>query len=173
MRTNLQAVYKKEGLELNFPTCSVFPSTTVNFGPSTACVPHKDMANDAANWCHIVALGSFDPKRGGHLILHDLRLAIEFPPGASILIPSALFEHSNAPIQEGELRQSFTQYCAGGLMRWVECGFRTYETAKAVDAKGWRVFEAHLDERTKTRVEMFSTWEQLQSDRERWLKEWL
>lgn len=74
--------------------------------------------------CSVAALGSFDPKRGGHLILWDLKLVIEFPPGATILIPSAVLRHSNTSIQAGETRYSFTQYSAGGLFRWVEQGFR-------------------------------------------------
>ena len=57
-------------------------------------------------------------------MLWDLQLAIEFPPGSTILIPSAVLHHSNIPIQKGEERYSFTQYTAGGLFRWVDHGFQ-------------------------------------------------
>jgi len=33
--------------------------------------------------------------------------------------------HSNTPIQKGETRSSFTQYTAGGIIRWVDYGFQT------------------------------------------------
>ncbi|KAJ7697753.1 hypothetical protein B0H14DRAFT_3529203 [Mycena olivaceomarginata] len=56
------------------------------------------------------ALGDFDPDLGGHLILWDLRLVIRFPPGSTILLPSAIIRHSNTPIQAHEHRSSFVQY---------------------------------------------------------------
>ena len=73
----------------------------------------------------ITALGNFNPKLGGHLILWDLHLVIEFPPGSTILIPSASLRHGNTAIQPGEKQYSFTQYTAGGLFRWVEQGFQS------------------------------------------------
>lgn len=69
-------------------------------------------------------MGNFDPRLGGHLVLWDLRLVIEFPPGSTILIPSAVLCHSNIAIRAGETRYSFTQYTAGGLFRWVDHGFQ-------------------------------------------------
>ncbi|KAJ7799717.1 hypothetical protein B0H14DRAFT_3092781 [Mycena olivaceomarginata] len=68
-----------------------------------------------------------DPDLGAHLILWDLRLVIRFPPGSTILIPSAIVRHSNVPIQAHERRSSFAQYTAAGLFRWVRNGFKTDE----------------------------------------------
>nr|GAT52793.1 predicted protein [Mycena chlorophos] len=101
---------------------SVFPSCTFNFGPQTVTVPHLDLLNLAWGWCFITALGNFDPNKGGHLILWDLKRFIRFPPGATIAIPSALLRHSNVQIQQDETRYSFTQFAAGGLFRFVENG---------------------------------------------------
>ena len=78
-------------------------------------------------WCAITALGPFDPTHGGHLVLWDLKIVIEFPPGSTILIPSATLRHSNMAIQPGEKRFSITQYTAGGLFRWVDHGFQPSE----------------------------------------------
>nr|GAT44481.1 predicted protein [Mycena chlorophos] len=103
---------------------SVFPSCTFNFGPQTVTVPHLDLLNLAWGWCFITAFGNFDPDKGGHLILWDLKRIIRFPPGATIAIPSALLRHSNVTIQQDETRYSFTQFAAGGLFRFVESGFR-------------------------------------------------
>ena len=58
------------------------------------------------------------------MILWDLGLVIEFPPGSTIFIPSAALEHSNASIQEHERRYSFTQFTSGGIFRWVDYGFQ-------------------------------------------------
>jgi hypothetical protein len=75
--------------------------------------------------CAIQALGDFDPKFGGHLILWEVKKVVEFPPGSLVLIPSATITHSNTPVRLGETRTSFTQFCAGGLFRYVDNGFRT------------------------------------------------
>ncbi|KAJ7169311.1 hypothetical protein C8R43DRAFT_876463 [Mycena crocata] len=104
---------------------SVFAACTFNFGPSTVTFPHIDAANLAWGWCSITALGNFNPDLGGHLILWDLNLVIRFPPGSTIMIPSALLRHSNIAIQQGEKRYSFTQFTAGGLFRWVNNGHRS------------------------------------------------
>jgi hypothetical protein len=104
---------------------SVFAACTFNFGPRAICVPHLDYANLSWGWCAITALGDFDPDLGGHLILWDLRLVIRFPPGSTILLPSAVICHSNIPVRAHEYRASFIQYTAGSLFRWVRNGFRT------------------------------------------------
>ncbi|KII86527.1 hypothetical protein PLICRDRAFT_114577, partial [Plicaturopsis crispa FD-325 SS-3] len=111
-------------LRKNFKN-SIFPAATFNFGPNTICYPHRDYGNVSFGWCAVTALGRFDYTRGGHFVLWDLGLVIEFPPGATILLPSAVMKHSNTSIAAGEVRYSFTQYCAGGLFRWVYNGFRT------------------------------------------------
>lgn len=115
---------RKPSLRWNFPR-SIFAACTFNFGPRVITAPHLDFANLSWGWCAITALGNFDPDFGGHLILWDLRLVIRFPPGSTILLPSALIRHSNVAIRPHEHRCSFTQYTAGGLFRWVRNGFKT------------------------------------------------
>lgn len=100
---------------------NAFAGTTFNLGPKVTTYVHTDHLNFAPGWCAVVALGKFDPEKGGHLVLPDLGLAIEFPPSSLIFLPSAILRHCNAAIGEHETRYSFTQYTAGGLMRWVEC----------------------------------------------------
>ncbi|KAJ7055433.1 hypothetical protein C8F01DRAFT_994251, partial [Mycena amicta] len=115
----------KPSLEIGWPFArSVFAACTINFGRAVSR-PHLDYGNLAWGWCAITALGGFDPDRGGHLILWELRLVIRFPPGSTILIPSAAIHHSNTPIGINETRSSFVQYTAGGLFRWVDNGCRT------------------------------------------------
>ncbi|KAF9062497.1 hypothetical protein BDP27DRAFT_1147612, partial [Rhodocollybia butyracea] len=97
---------------------TVFAATTVNFGPQTCMPPHLDAGNTAHGWCTDTAGGDFDPEKGGHLVLWNLKLVIRFPPGSTILFPSALITHSNIPISPHETRYSVVQYSAGGLFRW-------------------------------------------------------
>ncbi|KAI0054533.1 hypothetical protein BV25DRAFT_1762217, partial [Artomyces pyxidatus] len=112
------------GLEKPFKN-SVFPTATFNFGPQAVTYCHKDHLNVPYGWCAVTALGNYDPTKGGHLYLWELKLVIEFPPGSTILLPSAILTHGNTPIASGEVRQAFTQYCAGSLARWCMYGFRT------------------------------------------------
>ncbi|RDB23198.1 hypothetical protein Hypma_009706 [Hypsizygus marmoreus] len=120
----LGALFERDpSLRPNFPS-SIFPAATINFGPRTICYKHKDFANLPFGWCAITALGSFDPTHGGHLILWDCHLVIEFLAGSTALIPSSVIAHSNTTVGEDEQRYSFTQYASGGLFRWVSHGFQ-------------------------------------------------
>jgi hypothetical protein len=109
-------------LRRNFAN-SIWPAATFNFGPHTVSFPHLDPGNLLYSWCSITSLGPFEPKQSGHLILWDLGIIVEFPPGSTIFVPSAIVTHSNTPIQPGERRYSFTQYCAGGIFRFIANGF--------------------------------------------------
>ncbi|KZP17766.1 hypothetical protein FIBSPDRAFT_671949, partial [Athelia psychrophila] len=100
-------------------TNSIFSTTTVNFGPNTVCYNHLDFTNAAARWYTIMSAGNYDPKRGGHLILFDIKTVVKFPLGSTILIPSLVMRHSNTPIQKGETLSGITQYSAGTLFHWV------------------------------------------------------
>jgi hypothetical protein len=100
----------------------VFPCRSFNLGDQSASYPHVDEKNLAQSWCSVTALGPFKADLGGHFVLWDLALYIRFPPGSTILIPSALLLHSNTTIQPGEERHSIVQYVAGGLARWVDYG---------------------------------------------------
>ncbi|KDQ54000.1 hypothetical protein JAAARDRAFT_698215, partial [Jaapia argillacea MUCL 33604] len=104
---------------------SPFAACTFNFGPDVRTFVHTDPKNLPWGWCVVTALGSFDPKRGGHLVLWDLKLVVEFPPGSTIFIPSAIIQHSNIPVAEGEVWLSYTQYTAGSVFRWVNYSFRS------------------------------------------------
>lgn len=164
MRTKLKLLFEAHpSLGLNFQN-SVYPAASFNFGPETACFPHTDAANDPCNFCHITALGRFDPKHSGRLILFDYKLVIEFPPGSSALIPSAIARHGNTGIRVGEMRQSFTQYCAGGLLRWVDAGFRTQATYAEEDPVGKAQFDAEAKERLRKALALFSKYDRLAED---------
>ncbi|KAJ7583738.1 hypothetical protein C8J56DRAFT_790490, partial [Mycena floridula] len=94
---------------------SVFTACTFNLGPHTCTWPHTDHANLAFGWCAITALGKFDHRKGGHLVLWNLGLYIPLLPGCTVFLLSAIITHSNLGIQPGETRYSFVQYSAGGI----------------------------------------------------------
>ncbi|KAL1740000.1 hypothetical protein HDZ31DRAFT_77205 [Schizophyllum fasciatum] len=136
-------------LKRNFAR-SVWACITINFGPRTVTYRHRDFGNLPFGWCAITALGKFDADRGGHLVLWECGLVIRFPPGSTILIPSAIINHSNTAICRHERRYSVTQYTAGGIFRWVQHGCRLDEAyysslskseeqkAKRANSRRWR-----------------------------------
>lgn len=109
----------------------------------------------------MTALGKFDPTLGGHLILWDLGIAVEFPAGSTILIPSATLTHSNLPVQQGEIRMSFTQYASGGLFRFVHNGFRTEKVFAAQDPQGFAEMNELKGNRWLESLNLFSTVDEL------------
>ncbi|KAF6746734.1 hypothetical protein DFP72DRAFT_1076069 [Ephemerocybe angulata] len=111
-------------LKANFDN-SIFPAASFNCSDQSVSLDHFDFGNLSYGFCALTALGNFDFKRGGHLILFELKLVVEFPPGSTCVIPSAAIRHGNTPILPGEERMSIAQYAAGGLFRWVAYGFKT------------------------------------------------
>uniref|UniRef100_A0A0W0FFT6 Uncharacterized protein n=1 Tax=Moniliophthora roreri TaxID=221103 RepID=A0A0W0FFT6_MONRR len=82
------------------------PAAAFNFGPHVISLDCADYENCLDGFCAITTLhpseGGYDYKKGSHLILWDLCLVIEFPPGATILLPSAILCHSNVAIEPNE-----------------------------------------------------------------------
>ncbi|RXW15650.1 hypothetical protein EST38_g10208 [Candolleomyces aberdarensis] len=145
----------KPSLSPNF-AASVFCSTTYNFGPSVVCDFHNDHLNWSTGICAITSGGTFNYKKGGHLVLKEYKLIIEFPPCVTILVPSAMVTHGNLPIEPNEYRISVTQYTAGGLFRWVDYGFKPasdYQASRKTDPDAtFREGEA----RWKQNINLFS-----------------
>ncbi|KAJ6544872.1 hypothetical protein DFH09DRAFT_1249300 [Mycena vulgaris] len=135
----------------------VFAACTFNFGPRAIMVPHLDFGNLSWGWCVITVLGDFDPNVGRHLILWDLKLVVRFPPGSTILIPSAIVYHSNVPVAQHEQRFSFTQYTTGGLFRWVRNSFRTDKVFVKSVMKGEQMCAKEAEKRWEEDVGMYST----------------
>lgn len=143
---------------------SAWAACTVNLGPFSISYPHLDAANLCFGWCAITALGNFDPKRGGHLVLWDLGLFFQFPPGATILIPSALLVHSNVPISPDEERFSIIQYSSAGLFRWVENGFMSdIDFDRTANPEQQRKRYIERSNRWGSGLRMFSCWADIQA----------
>jgi hypothetical protein len=156
-------------LERAFPS-SVFPMATFNCGPSTVTRRHRDSNNLAHGVCAIFAGGDFDHKKGGHIILFDLKVVIQFPSGSTAIIPSAGIAHGNVPIQEGETRVSFTQYCSGWIMRAVDWGYQKKSQiceGKGPEAEALRKkIEKETPQRWDWAMGLFSKIQDLREDRE-------
>ena len=151
---------KDEALKKPFPR-STYPAATFNLGPCVCTFKHHDPLNCPFGLCAIQALGTFDPTKGGHLILWDLGIYIEFPPGSLILIPSATLVHSNTPIQKHEKRASFTQYCGGGLFRFVDNDFMTEASMKVKNPQKHAEMQEKKAERWSFGLSCLSTLDEL------------
>jgi hypothetical protein len=154
-----------EKLKLRKPYDSqvgVFPCRSFNLGRQSISYPHTDEGNLAQSWCSITPVGRFNPKTGGHIVLWDFGLVVEFPAGSTIQIPSALIRHSNTSIADEETRYSIIQYAAGGLFRWVHNGFRSEADWLADACEGdLRRREEEQEARWAGAVEMFTKVDEL------------
>ncbi|KAJ7263031.1 hypothetical protein C8J57DRAFT_1231629 [Mycena rebaudengoi] len=99
--------------------------------------------------------------------MRKLKLLIDFPAGASLIVPSAFMDHGNTPIQAGETRYSLTQYAAGGLFRWVKYGFQTAKSLLSLP--GGKELVASFDgvpgSRWRWALDLFSKVDELDADR--------
>lgn len=140
---------------------SIFPCTTFNFGPDVWTFKHRDLLHCPFGWCAIYALGPFNPKHGGHIILWEVKKVIEFPPGSLILIPSAMITYSNVPVAPGDCRASFMQYCTGSIFQFVDYGFRTAKVLAEEDPKEYERMESLKDGRWKAGLGLYNTLDEL------------
>ncbi|KAJ6498609.1 hypothetical protein DFH09DRAFT_925241, partial [Mycena vulgaris] len=164
--TDLQALFKHiPGLQHNF-TNSIFPAVTFNLGPQSVTFDHVDYHNNPLGWCAITNGGDFDYKKSAQIYLDQIKVVVEFPSGASNLVPSAIIRHGNTPLAPGETRYSITQYAAGGLFRYVKYGFKTAKQLLA--QKGGRQMKAALDgapgERASWGLGLYSKEDELVTD---------
>jgi hypothetical protein len=162
---NLRKLFGHHGYLAHNFNCSIFPTATFNMGPRSVLLRHADRGNYFAGGCHIRSGGAFDHKLGGHIILFDLKLAIEFPSGSDIIIPSSTLVHGNTPIQPDEWRVSFTQYCSGGLFRYVAYGFQTMRDCAVRNLKLKLKEDGKADKRWKDALGRFSKISELHVDR--------
>ena len=88
-----------------------------------------------------------------------MRLIVEFPPGALILLPSATISHSNVPLPTGQKRASITQYTGGSLFRFVDNGFETDVELRDRGPKKFEVLFKDRKNRWKRGLEKWSTFE--------------
>ena len=99
---------------------SVFPTASFDFRNGRPC----HASDGQAGWCSLTAGGDFDPHTGGHLFLPQARLIVEFPPGATVLIPSTLV-YGIVPVPRGQTRYTFAQYTPVDVVRYIDNGYRT------------------------------------------------
>ncbi|TFK64366.1 hypothetical protein BDN72DRAFT_774653, partial [Pluteus cervinus] len=166
IQSGLLKLYENDPhLSHNFAN-SIYPTVSLNCGPGTTCLEHLDYGNAPYSFCAVTALGQYDPDLGGHLILFDLKKVFRFPPGSTILLLSATLSHGNTPISPNATRYSVTQYCPGGLLRWVAYGCKPVKslgTSKQAQATRLKV-DGEPGQRWREKLALFSTLASLKND---------
>ena len=122
--------------------------------------------NKAEGWITVTALGNFNTKTSGHLILWELGLVVEFPAGLTILFPSTIICHRNVPIKPCETQASLTQFATGRLFHYADLEFKTDKKFKEVDLAAWKRLVKERKKVWATAVKNYSHYDSLQSDRE-------
>ncbi|KAJ7168778.1 hypothetical protein C8R46DRAFT_897578, partial [Mycena filopes] len=97
--------------------------------------PRLDDLDMIWGWRALTALGDYNPRWGGELILWDERKVIRFPPGATFLFPSAMTRYSFTQIRAQESCFAFSQYAHAGCVRYAENDFLNEANFEAI---AWR-----------------------------------
>ncbi|KAJ7916472.1 hypothetical protein B0H13DRAFT_1609353, partial [Mycena leptocephala] len=89
------------------------------------------------SWRALTALGEYNARWGGELILWDEKKIFKFPPGATFLFPGRLIRYSFTQVRcSFSSEYSFGQYAHAGLFRYVENGFMSEAN---FEATAWKL----------------------------------
>jgi hypothetical protein len=158
--------YSAQGYTLARPfKHSVYPAVTFNFPPYPETAEHTDPGNAPCISCSVTPEGPYDADRSAHFVLFDLFLIVRFPPGSTIQLCSAGLCHGNTPIHPDDRRACIIQYCAGGLKRHIDYGFRTEEELFKTDRALLREIMGDAKERAREAMSLYSTASSLDDDR--------
>jgi hypothetical protein len=94
-------------------------------------------------------------------VLWDLKLIIRFPPGSTIIIPSAILRHLNIKIRTGEKRFSFTQFTPAGIFCYMYndfCTDKEVETSADTTAADFERRRRNRMARWEEGIAMYRTW---------------
>ncbi|KAJ7015887.1 hypothetical protein C8F04DRAFT_1204826 [Mycena alexandri] len=134
---------------------SIFPAITLNCGDAVS-FEHCDMLNCVHGLCPVTSGGDFDHVLSGHLYLRQLRLIIQFPSGATILIPSAASTtatHRSSPTKLATPSHSMLRVSAKTLL--AQPGGQEVKDA----------FDSVPGSRWKWGLNLFSKYDKLETDR--------
>ncbi|VDC05140.1 unnamed protein product, partial [Peniophora sp. CBMAI 1063] len=165
IRSRLAAMCKEDsGLQFPFGGISLYPACTFNLGLHSVCFGHTDGSNYPGMPCTISPFGQYNATLGGHFILFDFRLYFKFPSGCTVALSSAGLRHGNTQLAPGDKQYSFTQYCSGGLIRYIAYGFRL--VGPIPNAERDRI-DAEMGEGWEAQLGRFLTWSSVLVDRKK------
>ncbi|KAJ6557790.1 hypothetical protein B0H19DRAFT_945973 [Mycena capillaripes] len=105
----------------------------------------------------ITVIGSYDHKKGGHIVFCDDNEMIEMPVGATVLFPAGTKRYFFAAVGKGEHQYLFKQFCNAGALRWVEKNRRTdLEFANDAPLEEFVAWEEMCFKRGETSAKLFT-----------------
>ncbi|KAJ7838430.1 hypothetical protein B0H13DRAFT_1650755, partial [Mycena leptocephala] len=124
--------------------------------------PRLDDLDMLWSWRALTALGRYNARWGGELILWEEKKVIKFPPGATFLFPAAFTRYSFTQVRAGETQYAFSQYSHSGPFRYVENGFRCEANFETQAWKATReAREKMKDDRMAKALGMYSSLDEL------------
>ncbi|KAJ7843686.1 hypothetical protein B0H13DRAFT_1648320, partial [Mycena leptocephala] len=148
-------IYKfDEDLRRELP--GVFPAAEFDLGElgSAPRLQDKDVLH---GWRALTALGTYDSRYGGDIILWDDGFVLRFPPGATFLFPAALMRYSFVEVQPGEKQYTFSQYSPAGLHCYITNGYVSDSTfERTADKRAMESMHRARGRRLEAGVNMYS-----------------
>jgi hypothetical protein len=124
--------------------------------------PRLDDLEMLWGWRALTALGNYNARWGGELILWEEKKVIAFPVGATFLFPAAFTRYSFTQVRAGEQQFGFAQYSQAGSFRHIENGFRNEAAFETQAWKSTREARNRMkDGRMATALAMYSVVEDL------------
>ncbi|KAJ7617536.1 hypothetical protein DFH06DRAFT_1012556 [Mycena polygramma] len=119
--------------------------------------PRLDDLQMLWSWRAFTALGNYNARWGGELILWEEKKIVKFPVGATFLFPSAFMRYSFTRICAGEEQFWFSQYSQAGVFRHLENGYRSEARFEGLAWTGThRARDEMKDRRMETALGMYS-----------------
>jgi hypothetical protein len=144
-----------------FSRYSSFSRITINLGPRTVTLLHRDSENLVFGLCIVVVLGRYNPKTGGHLVLHNAKLIYEVGLGDIVFFQSGGITHQNLNIGLDETRQSLVLFSAGQLFAFRDQGFQTQKQLQRDNIEAFYELREHDAFCWEDGINMYSTMEEL------------
>ncbi|KAJ7079707.1 hypothetical protein B0H15DRAFT_787799, partial [Mycena belliarum] len=112
---------------------SVFSTAEIRFCNAPAIVDSYKNYYGALDTMEVItSIGTYDYKKGGHIVFWDDKKIFELRSGGTVMFPAASKRYSFLPVAPNEKRFLFRQFCNGGALRWVEKGGRSDSDFEAV-----------------------------------------
>ncbi|KAJ7922178.1 hypothetical protein B0H13DRAFT_1603935, partial [Mycena leptocephala] len=148
-------IYKfDENLRREFD--GVFPAAEFDLG-ELGSAPRLQDRDVLHGWRALTALGMYNSRYGGDIILWDDGFVIRFPPGATILFPAALMRYSFVEVQAGEKQYTLSQYSPAGLYRYITNGYVNDSTfERMADKRAMETMHRARGRRLEAGVNMYS-----------------
>lgn len=101
---------------------TAFSTLSYDFG-AAGSPPRLEEHDLLEGWRAITALGNYNCRYGGDLVLWDEKRVFQFPMGSTVLVPAARMRISFTAVGDDETHYLVSQHTPAGLHRYVVNGY--------------------------------------------------